>query len=569
MAEAPSNPVPDGPGLGAFLLLWLSVPLVELYLGWPLSNRPMAWQYMVEFAVFAGLGWAQWRFATHPVLRTPFGPLLVSVGMVFLVMGPDDLVGRLLYLVGIGVVVWAGLTALARFRIPLLVGALVAVGARVGEQVVRMSTIDSFLTLEGGAPFADVALWPLRAAPVLPPAVDVGPPVVIISIDTLRADDAAAMTSLRRLAARGASWPRAMSTSSWTLPAVASIQTGLSPQDHGAACLAGVHCQGMVEGVPLLAEDLAEKGYANAAFLANAWLSRTTGFAPGFHNFQPMATAPFDLKLDMVPPKDEELPSADQVVDAALSWLEATPNPSFYLWVHLLDPHMPYVNAEDEAHREVLGHDLRVARPWTPDMQAALRESYRNEIAVTDAALGRLLDALEARGVLDSGIVVLTADHGEEFWEHGDVEHGHSHHAEVVDVPLVLVAPGVEPGERVGLASLMDIAPTVRAAVGLGASGYDLRQPIPADRIAVSWGTIYRRVQCSARDATRRLILDECNPAYARLYDLVHDPMELHGVAPVTGDPLLVAVEALEPPLQHGDEAATTAALEALGYVDR
>jgi arylsulfatase len=392
---------------------------------------------------------------------------------------------------------------------------------------------------------------------------------VVISIDTLRADDAAEMTVVKRLAARGAYWPRAMSTSSWTLPAVASIQTGLLPQEHGADCLAGVHCQGMVEGVPLLAEDLSEQGYATGAFLANAWLSRSTGFAPGFQSFTPLAVAPFDLKLDMVPPKDEELPGADQVVDAAIAWLDATPNPSFYLWVHLLDPHMPFVNAEEESHRAVLGHDLRLSRPWTPQMQAELRESYRGEIAHADEALERLLDALEKRGVLDEGIVVLTADHGEEFWEHGDIEHGHSHHGEVVDVPLVLVAPGVAAGVRGDLASLVDVASTVRAATGMEPGGFDLRAPLPADRVAQAWGTIYRRVQCSARDATRRLIADECDPTRARLYDLVHDVEEQYALVPATGDPLLEAIGQLTAAAPHGDEATNTAALEALGYVDR
>lgn len=82
--------VPDGPSLLAFLGLWLTIPVLEVYLGWPLSNRPAAWQYLVEFVMFAGIGWAQWRFAVHPVLRTPFGPALVSVGMVLFMMGLDD-----------------------------------------------------------------------------------------------------------------------------------------------------------------------------------------------------------------------------------------------------------------------------------------------------------------------------------------------------------------------------------------------------------------------------------------------------------------------------------------------
>src|SRR4029450_6199643 len=103
--------------------------------------------------------------------------------------------------------------------------------------------------------------------------------------------------------------------------------------------------------------------------------------------------------------------------------------------------------------------------------------------------------------------VVFTADHGEEFWDHGGVEHGHSHHGEVVDVPLVLVAPGVSPGRREGVASLVDVAPTVRAALGLAPGGLDLRRGVPEDRVAAAWGGLILHIDCSARDARRRVIM--------------------------------------------------------------
>jgi hypothetical protein len=136
----------------------------------------------------------------------------------------------------------------------------------------------------------------------------------------------------------------------------------------------------------------------------------------------------------------------------------------------------------------------------------------------------RLIDALDARGHFEQGVVVLTSDHGEELWEHGGFEHGHSHHGEVIDIPLVLVAPGVTPGERTGVAALQDLAPTLRAIAGLPHDGLDLRRPIPPDRVAHAFGNLYYGPMLSARFGTTRVIVagDEM-----RVYDLATDPLEL------------------------------------------
>ncbi len=137
-------------------------------------------------------------------------------------------------------------------------------------------------------------------------------------------------------------------------------------------------------------------------------------------------------------------------------------------------------------------------------------------------------------------------------------------------MPLVVVAPSIAAGTRADTASLVDVAPTVRAAVGLEPMGVDLRHPVPESRIAMSYGTIYRQVQCSARDRDRRLIVDLCDPSEgARVYDLHADPGEHHATAPRPSDPLLRAVSGLRSPDARGAAATNTAALEALGYVDR
>ncbi len=570
MADAAPAPA-DRPSLAAALALWLVVPVVELYLAWPLPSRPAPAAFALEFVTFAGCGWAQWRFARGHALGSPLLPALLVALPRVLGLGPSGVMGLLVYLAGVGLLAWGLLRGAQRLRLPVVAVVWLAPVLLCADRVHRVGEGNGADRGVGGGPvLADVLLWPLRSSPPPPPPRDVGPPVVVISIDTLRADDAARMPSLQRLAQRGAYWPRAMSTSSWTMPSLATLQTGLQAPGHGAGCLAGVHCQGIAPGTPRLAAELSERGYATAAFVKNTWLVRETGFADGFQAFEPIEQAPFDLLLDAKPPQlvDLQTTRAEHVVDSALAWLDRTPHDSFYLWVHLLDPHMPYLGAADPQYQVVLGHDLRNQRPWSPAMQAELRDAYRTEVAQMDAQIERLLDALEARGVLDEGIVVLTADHGEEFWDHGDVEHGHSHHGEVVDVPLVVVAPGVAAGARSTLASLVDVAPTIRAAVGLPHDGFDLRQPLPPDRVATAWGAVFRQGWCSARVGRRRLIAADCDPTRALVYDLVADPHEQLGERPDLSDPLLDAIDGLEGPTVRDAEIGTSAALEALGYVD-
>jgi hypothetical protein len=565
VSEAKPNERP----LWAWLALWLCVPVLELYLAWPDRHHIGLWQMAFELTIFGLLGWAQWRFVQHDELRhSPLGPAAVLFGLASLNMAFPLLV-KIPFLLGVVALLGVALKLSGRWRLPLVVGAVLACGARVGEDIRRLSATADAFTMKKGSPVMDLLAWPLAPASPLPPPHPVGPPVVVITIDTLRADDAESMPSLVRLAEHGAWWPRAMSTSSWTLPSLASLQTGLLPQEHGAGCLPDRFCQGIAPGTPLLAQELAARGYRNAAFVANVWLARTTGFAEGFHDFRSFTKTPIDLKLD--PVKTRATYDAHTVVDQAVSWLQSNEHPSFYLWVHLLDPHMPYVHAPEPELRGKLGRDLRVGTPpWSPQRQAAYRTAYRREVAKTDEALGRLLDALEAQGVLDRGIVVFAADHGEEFWDHGDIGHGHSHHGEVVDIPLLLVAPGLQQrGRRTDLASLVDVVPTVRAVLGEPPGGIDLRLAIPPDRIALSYGNTSGRFACAARGGERRVIVPGCDPlAHPVGYDLRTDPTELQGAVLSPSDPLVQAATRLAPPQAHGEAMTELDALKALGYVD-
>ena len=545
---------------------WVAAGLVDAYatLGsWP---RPRWWQFLFEIGLLALAGRVQWKLA-RGWLRTPLLPAGVVAFFAAALYAPHPPLQLTVYLVGLlsglGVIVHV---AGSRLRVSPAAGTVVAVLAVLGcryldavnaaqPQLVPLRTLLGELT------------WPLRAVGSAE-ANSHGPPVVVISVDTLRADAARDMEAVRRLGRRGAYWPRAMSTSNWTLPALASLQTGRLPSEHGAGCFAGGHCQGVFDHVPFLAEELRAAGYATAAVVTNPWVTAGTGFDRGFGTF---IESGHTLKRLLVAgaPVGPHRQDSQYVIDAALKWLAAAPARGFYLWVHVIDPHMPYRHGDDPTVLGVSSEKVRTGLPMSADAVKAVRAAYAAEVEHVDEQILRLLDALEARGILDTGIVVFTADHGEEFWDHDGVEHGHSHHGEIVDVPLVLVAPGVEPGVRPGVASLADVASTIRAATGLESRGLDLRQGVPSDRVATAWGGVVMHIDCSARDAHARAIVRDCSAASraAQVYDLDADPAELRPLDGAPENRVLAAARAVEAPSVGKAARLHHDALRALGYL--
>ncbi|MGH7150489.1 MAG: sulfatase family protein, partial [Planctomycetota bacterium] len=191
----------------------------------------------------------------------------------------------------------------------------------------------------------------------------------------------------------------------------------------------------------------------------------------------------------------------------------------FFLWVHYLDPHLPY-DAPGSARSVPLSflEDMRVGRVAPAGALPQAREAYAEEVLYADREIGRLLAHLRARDLEKETLVVLTSDHGEEFGEHGGFEHGHSLHDEVLRVPLLLAFPGSRhAGRRVGATvSLLDLAPTILAVAGLppdpGAEGSSLLPLLeggaePAPRAAFSESLLYGEEAKSIRTDRWRLIL--------------------------------------------------------------
>lgn len=277
-------------------------------------------------------------------------------------------------------------------------------------------------------------------AAVVATACDPPPPVpdgvVLITVDTLRPDrlgfeghGRATSPALDRLASEGVRFERAYSQSGWTLPSIATILTGRYPGEHGATDVD----RRMRRDLPTLAGILAESGYDTRAFVSHVFLGAKYGLAEGFGLYD-------DSVLDVGHPHN--VTTAKTLTDRALESLESIESP-FFLWVHYFDPHFKY---------------LRHAA-WASFGRRPI-DRYDGEIAHTDRQIGRLLAGLRERGLYERSVVVLTADHGEEFGEHGGEYHYGLHEVDV-RVPLVIRAPGLVPGAERRVAQQIDLMPTV------------------------------------------------------------------------------------------------------------
>lgn len=397
-----------------------------------------------------------------------------------------------------------------------------------------------------------------------------GPPasVVLVTLDTLRADRVGAFggragltPNLDRLAASGARFDAAWSPAPLTLPAHASLMTGLWPPHHG---LRDNGMGALPAGVPTLAQALAAGGRRTGAFLGAFVLDHRFGLDRGF--------ASYDDEIAKAPGRpgglEAERPGRE-VVDRALAWLAADPASPFFLWVHLYDPHAPYA-------------------PPEPFRSRYADRPYDGEVAEADAQLGRLLEALERRGGAGATIVAVAGDHGEALGDHGEPTHGLLLYEPTLHVPLVVRAPGVAPGTRIATpVSLADLGPTLAdlagapwPAGGPALDGRDLaadllagREPAPADLYAE---TEYPRIfGWSALAAARRGAMKYVEAPRRELYDLARDPGETRDLA--AGERRLAAelragVEAIRAAPRAaaapaGDDAESRARLATLGYL--
>jgi arylsulfatase A-like enzyme len=315
---------------------------------------------------------------------------------------------------------------------------------------------------------------PTRSAAVAPRR----PNILLYVIDTLRADHLGCYgysrsTSPRidALAREGMLFWDVVAQSSWTRPATASILTGRNPERHGAVTIT----QRIRPEVPTLTELLRAHSYRTAGFVTNVNVSDVYGFHRGFEQYAYMPEEPTRRGVHV---------GADRVNDSVVAWLEGVGAEAFFVYVHASDPHSPYVPPERfEARFRDPGTAsslpdvpnpmrLLAQRPdlATPAAVAQLESLYDAEIAFVDASFGQLVEALRRLRLYDSTIIIVTADHGEEFKDHGGFEHGHTVYRELTRVPLILKPRAGEEGKgkRIHVqARQIDILPTVLDYAGI------------------------------------------------------------------------------------------------------
>jgi len=428
------------------------------------------------------------------------------------------------------------------------------------------------------------------------------PSVLVVLVDTLRADHlgcygAAPSPSpvVDRLAGGGLVFEHVVAQSSWTMPSVATLFTGLHPRSHGVV---GPSADGapaasdpgfLADTLPTLAERAEAAGVTTVGVSGSPLVSRATNLARGFETFVEFG---WDRARNDWPP-------AAAVNARFLAWLERNRGLRFLAYLHYMDPHDPYTPPAAlrppappgmrpaVAAGQAEGLARRVNAPGGILLAAVelehLRRLYDAEIRAWDAELGTLLDALAARGLADSTIVVLTADHGEEFQEHGRLKHRIHLYDELLHVPLVIAGPGVRPGRVAEQAQGIDLFPTLAALLGTapprGLPGHDLlaaRTEAPA----IS-ETLYGLMPdgattpiVSLRTAEWKLIHA---PALGRyeLYDLRRDPAEREDRFGSATEGAALAARLAEweatapaPPRAEGSDPALGEKLRALGYVD-
>jgi hypothetical protein len=559
-------------GLAA-ALPWLVFGAVELWFAQQGFVTPTAAQVATELVIWPVIGLGLARLAPEGWLRSPLWAAVLPFAWAWFLLGPRGAVG-LVHLVGTGVLAAGLVWRVERERpVGVLPGVVLAALAAVALRwVVLSGASDGKQDDRQSSVARDARAEVLRelTAPLQPlPARDGdGPPLVLITVDTLRADHGERMEVYRRLAARGTAFRAASSTSSWTVPAMASVLTGVMPAQHGAGVDAAGQLQGIDGEVPTLAEVLTGEGYRTAAFATNAWLTTGLGFPRGFDVYWHADEDFHHLLAAAGFPKGPKPRDAERVVGRAIDWLETAPEGGWLLWVHLIDPHLPYAHPEGRLEAGLSDERLRAGMRLSPEVEAKVKAAYAHEVDHADAWLGRLLDALEARGVLERGVVVLTADHGEELWDHGATGHGHSHHREVVQVPLVIAGAGVAHAERSELVSLLDVPTTLAAVAGTSiGEGVDLRGPLDSGRRVAAHGNAYFHPMRSAWGPERRaLVLDARPDAPMRCFDPVSDPTE-QAPLPCGDDGVSRLARETAPPRARAGEAALPAeALKALGY---
>lgn len=302
---------------------------------------------------------------------------------------------------------------------------------------------------------AAVAFFLARRSPALSPGRWKDLNVLVLTVDTLRADRLATYgfreirtPAIDSLAASGVLFENCFATTPLTLPSHTSLFTGTYPLRHGVRDNGGFVVPSQVE---TMAELFAARGYDTGAFVGAFVLDSRWGLDQGFGQY----FDDFDLGRESIVSLGDIERRGDEVMDAALAWFDRRRSGKpFFLWVHLFDPHSPY-------------------EPPSPFREEYPERPYIGEIAFSDSQIARLLARLEEKGVREKTVIVFAGDHGESFGEHEEQGHGFFIYQPTLHVPLIVSFPSKSAAgsRRREVVSLVDVFPTVISLFGLPMPG--------------------------------------------------------------------------------------------------
>ena len=417
------------------------------------------------------------------------------------------------------------------------------------------------LTFETKPRAAEATQQPILAAwgnPVLASstAETTKPNLILISIDCLRSDhlgtygyERETSPHIDRLAEDGVVFETAVSTSSWTLPTHMSMLTGLVPSFHGAT-----KWEKLDRSVPYLPEILADNGYQTTGVASWVYVSQVYGFERGFDIYRVL-----------------EDPVASDVVDAAIEQLRMKKGQSHFLFMHLLDPHWPYLPPKEFLERfgprprDISDLQDLIARAEPPPSETETNEIirlYDGEIAFTDQELGRFFEELKSLGLYEDSLIIVTADHGEAFYEHGHWQHSQTLYDEVVRIPMIVKWAGDGLTGRIeAQVSQADVFPSILQAAGIeppATEASSLLQLADGERRSSEERTAVSEVtwrspnetsmKLSFRTERAKFVATLAGPVgddlgvseirNEELYNLVEDPQERNNLATERGEEL-------------------------------
>lgn len=530
---------------------WLGVAILairrHLQHSFTWSGPDAAWMtplsYLVLYAMLFLPGIVLWRLRPrhrHPTIVTGLLIAVSSFSLLTVTFGDGlHIVARVLLALGMGI---------QGSRL---------VSARTGgiRRHARMSTSAMLAAVAVAAAYSlTLHPWQARRRLAAAPAAAPGAPnVLILLLDTVRASslslygaDRPTTPMLEAWAARGVVFDSAYAPAPWTLPSHGTLFTGQPHRELSVSWL-----KPLDRTQPVLAEAMAAAGYRTAGVSANFfYVTEESGLARGFDMFVAHPRTPRQLLLSSLPgqmlagrkfgryEKEREADEMDaNVVQTRFRrWVAQPSDRPWFGFLNFFDAHKPYF-------LPVTGH---------PDFGGSRTERDRYDIAIwsIDREIGALLRELESTGILEHTLVIITADHGEHFGEHGLQGHAQSLYLPLLHVPLLILGPGVPEGVRVPTpTSLEDVAATVQELIGLPSPRF------PGQSFAACWrlpacgrtapDTVTAAVQSSpepdsrgpsARGPLVAVVVDQWH--YIRnaegreeLYDLSRDPAERHNLA--------------------------------------